>query len=115
VLVVDDDDDVRRVLVEFLETLGFNVEEAADGVSGLAALERSPPDVVILDFAMPGLNGAEVASRARKSRPDLRIVFATGYAESEALEAVRMNATVLRKPFGLDELQRAVAAAVAGL
>ena len=114
ILVIDDDPDVRRFLQDSLDSLGFEVIEAEDGYAGLAALERSAPDLLIVDFAMPGLNGAEVAKRVQEHRPDLPIIFATGFADSSAIEAVvGKEAAVLRKPFGLDDLQRAVIGALA--
>ncbi len=68
---------------------------------------------MILDFAMPGMTGAELARRARARRPDLPIVFASGYADTAALEQVAgPDAPLLRKPFRVDELQVAVAAAL---
>ena len=113
VLVVDDDPDVRHFLGEALEALGFTVTEAEDGYAGLAELERSNPDLMILDFAMPGMNGAEVARRAQAHRPSIRIVFATGYADSEALEAVVSGSLpVLRKPFQIRELEQVLHAAL---
>ncbi|WP_293862892.1 PAS domain S-box protein [uncultured Alsobacter sp.] len=106
ILVIDDDPDVRRFLTDSLDALGFGVVEADNGTSGLAALESAVPDAVILDFAMPELNGAEVARRIRARHPDLPIVFASGFAESSAIEsAAGGESAVLRKPFGLDELQ----------
>jgi CheY-like chemotaxis protein len=59
--------------------------EAEDGDAGLNEIERSGPDLIILDFAMPGLNGAAVAKRVQEKRPDLPI-FVTGFAESAAIE-----------------------------
>ncbi|WP_377810290.1 PAS domain-containing protein [Azospirillum sp. A29] len=107
ILVVDDDPDVRQFLVESLDELGFAVTQAEDGSAGLTELERSTPDLMILDFAMPGLNGAEVAKRAQASRPGMPIIFVTGFADSEALEeVVGGNIPVLRKPFQIDELER---------
>ena len=114
VLVVDDDAGVRRFLVDSLEALGYRVEEAADGPSGLAALDGAEPDVLLVDFAMPGMNGAEVAREARARRPDLPVVFATGYSDTQMIEDVAgPGAAVLRKPFGVDDLQAALAAALA--
>ena len=105
ILVVDDDPDVRRFLAESLQASGFVIIEAEDGQAGLAALERSAPDVMIVDYAMPGLNGVEVARLAKDKRPDLPIIFATGYAESAAIEKFGgPDALVLRKPFRVDEL-----------
>lgn len=111
VLVIDDDADVRHFVAECLETLGFAVTLAEDGAAGLAELQRSEPDVIILDFAMPGLNGAEVAKRVKDIRPALPIIFATGYAESTALAQVFDGpAPLLRKPFQIDELERVLIA-----
>jgi len=85
VLVVDDDDGFRRMLVESLHEIGCEVTEAADGATGLAALEEAPVDLMLVDFAMPGMNGAEVAAAARESRPDLPVLFASGYADTAAI------------------------------
>ena len=111
ILIVDDDDDVRRFLIESLDALGYRPIEAADGPAGLAALAGAAPALVIIDFAMPGMNGAEVAQRVRERHPSLPILFASGFAESAALEQVA-GVPVLRKPFGLDELQAAISQAL---
>jgi PAS domain S-box-containing protein len=114
VLVVDDDPDIRRVLVDLLEALGYGVIEASDGPSGLAELERRAPDVMMVDFAMPSMNGAEVAKAAREKWPDLPIVFASGYSDTAAIEsAVGADAIMLRKPFRVDDLQAILAATLA--
>ena len=114
VLVVDDDPDVRLFLAESLDTLGFAVTQAEDGHAGLAELARARPDLMIIDFAMPGLSGAEVASAARQTDPELPIVFATGFADSAAIEAAIGEETpVLRKPFTVEDLQRVLAAVLA--
>jgi CheY-like chemotaxis protein len=105
ILVIDDDDAVRRSLVESVEALGFRAIEASDGTSGLAALEQAP-DLMMVDFAMPGMNGAEVAHAARIRRPELPIILVTGYADTAALTAaVEAGSVVLRKPVELDELE----------
>jgi PAS domain S-box-containing protein len=106
ILIVDDDPDLRRVLVDSLEALGYGVIEAADGPAALDRLAETLPDLMMVDFAMPNMNGAEVAAAARERHPDLPIVFASGYSETEAIErVVGANALVLRKPFRIDELQ----------
>ena len=109
VLVVDDDDDVRAFLAESLEAMGCTIVSAASGPRGLESLRAGRPDLVLLDYAMPGMNGAEVARAARGLHPGLPIVFVTGYAESEQLEAALGGGVpVLRKPFTLAELAAAV-------
>jgi CheY-like chemotaxis protein len=105
ILVVDDDPDMRRMLAASLEALGYHVDEAQDGSQGLALIAEANPDLIVVDFAMPGMNGAEVARLAREKRPDLPIVFASGYADTEAIERFAANSAVLRKPFRVDELQ----------
>jgi len=110
VLVIDDDEDVRRTVAASLDALGYRVAEAADGAAGLAAVDAGPPDLVVVDFAMPDMNGAEVAAAIRERHPSLPIVFASGYSNTAAIEAaVGRDAPVLRKPFRIDELQDAVA------
>jgi signal transduction histidine kinase/CheY-like chemotaxis protein len=114
VVVIDDDADVRRFLIDSFESLGYRVEAAPDGKSGLEAIERIEPHLLVVDFAMPGMNGADVAQAVRRRRPDLPIIFASGYADSEAIEAVLgKDKIVLRKPFRIDELQMAVREALA--
>jgi PAS domain S-box-containing protein len=109
ILIVDDDDDVRAFLGESLEGLGCTVVSAASGAQGLEVLREVRPALALLDYAMPGMNGAELARSARQIYPDLPIVFVTGYAESEQLEAaLGGDVPILRKPFTLAELAAAV-------
>jgi PAS domain S-box-containing protein len=105
VLVVDDDPDVRQALAGWLDMLGYRVAAAADGRAGLAALERLGPDAMLVDYAMPGLTGAEVAAAARRLRPDLPIILATGDASAVELGAGALaGLPLLRKPFRMEEL-----------
>ncbi|WP_235031560.1 hybrid sensor histidine kinase/response regulator [Geminicoccus flavidas] len=113
VLVVDDDPDVRCFLANSLATLGYLVVEAKDGHTALQALDEANPDLMLVDFAMPGMNGAQVASIARTRRPDLPIVFASGYADTAEIDAVGMGTAVLRKPFRIEELEAAIVSALA--
>jgi PAS domain S-box-containing protein len=110
VLVIDDDEEVRAFLIASLEGLGHDVIAAESGEEGLARLLEGKPDLALVDYAMPNMHGAEVARAAREIAPDLPIVFVTGYAESEQLDAaLGPGAPVLRKPFTLAQLQAAVA------
>jgi signal transduction histidine kinase len=100
VLIIDDDPAVRQALAGWLTTLGYRVAEAADGRAGLAELERLSPDALLVDYAMPGLTGTEVAKAARQRRPDLPVVLATGYSSDASLGSL----PTLRKPFRIEEL-----------
>lgn len=116
VLLVDDDHDLRCVLANALEDRGYHVVEAASGMEALAELERSLPDIAVLDFAMPGLTGAELAHRIKQRWPELPLIFASGYADTAALEAVcGGEARMLRKPFRVDELLSRIAQLLTGV
>jgi signal transduction histidine kinase len=109
VLVVDDDKLVRRFMTECLRTLGYEVVEADSGAAALEALDHERADLLLVDFAMPGMNGAEVARAAQIRQPGLKILMVSGYADSAAVEAAIGTAPQLRKPFDLLEIGAAVA------
>ena len=111
-VVVDDDNAVRRVLVDGLRAQGFEVFEACDGASGLDAFARERPDAMVIDFAMPGMTGDEVARRAQAARPELPVVFCSGYSDTLALDEVA-HSVVVRKPVSVDDLARKVRELVA--
>jgi CheY-like chemotaxis protein len=113
VLVIDDDPDVRGFIAEALEEQGYQVREASDGQTGLAEIERAKPDLVVLDFIMPGLSGAEVASRIRAEAPDQPILFVSGYSETEAVKRIAPDVPLLTKPFRAEALHKAVRGAIA--
>ena len=111
VMVVDDDDAVREVTAGILDDLGYVVVEAGSGGAALEMLDRrADVEAVILDFAMPGMNGAEVAREMHGRRPTLPILFATGYADAEALSETP-DVRVVRKPFRSGELAEKLALA----
>lgn len=106
ILVVDDDALVRAAILRAVSELGYAAEAAESGAAAIAAVRRRGYDLVILDFLMPGLDGAETARELTVLEPDLPILFSTGHA---ALRALRADAgdevRILEKPFTLDELE----------
>jgi len=99
VLLVDDDSAVREVTAGILHDLGYRVVEAGSGGAALDLLDhQSKIDVLLVDFAMPGMNGAEVAREVHARRPELPVLFVTGYADTDALAAAGDDG-ILRKPF----------------
>ena len=105
ILLAEDDDAMRQFLSTALSRDGHNVSCHRDGQQALAALDRHY-DLLIADIVMPGLDGIELARRARASDPRLRVMFITGFA-AVALEdgkPVVPGATVLSKPFHLRDL-----------
>jgi signal transduction histidine kinase len=107
-LVVDDDADVRQFLTTFLSNLGYEVSEATGGENALTILADFKPDMMIIDFAMDGMNGAETALAARQRYPGIPILFISGFADSEALRSAVATAQLIRKPFEPAELAAAV-------
>jgi signal transduction histidine kinase len=113
-LVIDDDPEVRNVIVELLRSMHYDVSEAHDGESGLRKLEQVQPALAIIDYLMPGMNGGEVARKARQQIPALPILFISGYADSEAIAAIP-RAHLLRKPISPQDLEQAVSGALTGV
>jgi signal transduction histidine kinase len=107
-LLVDDDPDVREIVSRVLTELGYAVREAGDGQEALAALAEFRPDLLIVDFAMPNMNGAEVVATARKRNRALKVLFLSGYSDSAVLESAVGDALLLRKPFRPADLATAV-------
>jgi CheY-like chemotaxis protein len=112
ILVIDDDPDVRDFIVTTLEEQGYRVRQASDGERGLREATRHKPDLVILDFVMPGLSGSDVAGRLLANRPDQPILFVSGYSETDAVRTVAPSAPVLAKPFRAEALDKAVRSAL---
>ncbi len=104
VLVVDDDEGVRRFVVEGLEMFGYQVMQAASGKDAMAQIDAHIPDMMIVDFAMPGMSGIEVAEAAQAMAPQLPIVMVTGYAEEGVSADTSLVRHILRKPFKMDDL-----------
>lgn len=113
VLVVDDEPTVRMMMVDALGLVGIRCLEASDGATAIEQLDRFPDiDLLVTDVGLPGgINGRQVADEARRRRPDLAVLFVTGYADRinllEDPEAADID--VLTKPFGIEDLQNRVA------
>jgi two-component system cell cycle sensor histidine kinase/response regulator CckA len=111
ILLVEDDERVRRATARLLHGEGYRVLEAADGQQALALAEREGAslDLLVTDVVVPGMGGIPLAERVRDVRPDLPVLFVSGYDESSFL-AVDPSAGVdlLRKPFTADMVLRRV-------
>ncbi len=118
ILVVDDEPLVRMVAVEILQDLGYSLLEAEDGPSALKILNTRPDiDLLITDVGMPnGMNGRQLADAARVERPDLNVLFVTGYAENAVLNHghLERGMQVMTKPFVADALGRRVKELIGG-
>jgi PAS domain S-box-containing protein len=115
VLVVEDEPVVRAVILEMLGEQGYRTLEAIDGPSGLKILRtEARVDLLVTDVGLPGMNGRQLADQARETRPDLKILFITGYAENVAMAGgfLQPGMEMITKPFDLDNLSRRVRAMI---
>ncbi len=110
-LLADDEASLREAISEAMTQLGCHVLQAGDGLQAIRTFEASSKliDVVVLDMAMPNINGLKTAQQLRLLRPDMPIVFITGYEEDILAEVQEMpNTSMLNKPFSIEMLSRSV-------
>jgi two-component system cell cycle sensor histidine kinase/response regulator CckA len=112
ILLVDDEQSVRAIMVKILRRAKYNVLEAENGEAALRISESHPEkiDLLISDMYMPGLRGPEVALALAPKRPGLRVLFMSGYADQDSRSGVPAGANFLNKPFSGQELAAVVAA-----
>lgn len=109
ILVVEDDSSARESIILLLRIDRHTVTEAANGGEALDLVSRQAFDLVILDYAMPGMQGGEVALRIRRIAPALPILMVTAYSEKLSAADIPAINAVLGKPYAVDELRSAVA------
>ncbi len=116
VLIVDDEASVRMLITEVLNDLGYTSIEAADGAAGLRVLESNARiDLLVTDVGLPGgLNGRQMADAARRTRPDLKVLFITGYASTVAMGngSLDRGMHILTKPFAVEQLAMRIKAII---
>ncbi len=110
ILVLDDEENMRETLSEFLGMSGYEVDVAPDGSSGIEQLGRQDYDLVLTDLKMPGMDGIALTEWMRETHPDVPVILMTGYATVDTtIRALRLGASdYVLKPFTLDEMQHAV-------
>ncbi len=117
ILVVEDEANVRTLVVEALQDIGFKTLEAVDGAAGLKHLQSNAAiDLLLTDVVLPGgLNGRQIADAARKLRPALKVLFMTGYTHNAAVgnERLEPGMEIITKPFTVDKLAQRVQSIVA--
>jgi CheY-like chemotaxis protein len=107
VLVVEDDAAVRLLVLEVLRELGYAAIEAADAQSAIPVLDSVRRlDLLVTDVGLPGMNGRQLAEIARQTRPGLRVLFMTGYAENATMRSGFLDEgmQMVTKPFALDQM-----------
>ncbi|MFL5479590.1 MAG: response regulator [Gemmatimonadaceae bacterium] len=116
ILLVDDEQSVRSIVLKILRRANYNVLEAENGDAALKVAEahEGKIDLLITDMFMPGLRGPEVAARLARTRPGLRVLFMSGYADQDARTGVPAGANFLNKPFSGADLAKTVETALQG-
>ena len=109
-LVVDDDDEVRAFLVCALEESGYAVSAAPDGSFALQLLREQDFDLILVDFALPGMTGAELVEQIREHRPRQKLLLISGYAGTAALQRAAGDVPIIAKPVAVNDLAAAVKA-----
>lgn len=107
VLVVDDEERIRTLLVTLLESLDVEIVTVADGVQAGGHIAESKFDLVITDYRMPGVDGAELTRRIKRAQPSCRVIAITGGGDFGALRAAGAD-ICLPKPFDVGSLERAL-------
>lgn len=110
ILVVDDDEDILLMARTYLEEQGYNVLQAASGADGLDILQSDKPvDLLFTDIVMPGgMDGFELVQRAKQVRPELRVLYTSGYFREMPEHPKEMDGDLLPKPWRLSHLRDAV-------
>jgi CheY-like chemotaxis protein len=110
VFVVDDEDLIRELCVEWLELLGYETLTAADGAEAVHVFREkmNEIDMVLLDFVMPSMNGAEVFDELIRIRPDVKVILGSGYTEEIVLQSFSKQrpSVIFQKPYNMEILKR---------
>lgn len=111
ILLVEDDDVVRMLTVEVLEELGYRILEAENGPDALTFINSEQPiDLLMTDIGLPGMTGQQLMAAAHERRPDLPVLFASGYAAQDySTGTTTAKIATITKPFSLDLLRTTVA------
>jgi DNA-binding response OmpR family regulator len=117
ILVVDDEIAIREVLIEFLSEHGYDAEGAADGREALQMAKSLKPQVILLDIAMPGMNGIETLKRLRQASSGAAVIMISGHADQDqALQALDLGAyDFIQKPLDFRYLERTLLAKIVTL
>jgi two-component system response regulator (stage 0 sporulation protein F) len=109
-LIVDDQNGIRALLVEVFSSEGYKTFQASNGKLALEIVRKESPDLVLLDMKIPGMDGLDILKHIKKIDPDIKVIMMTAYGELDMIkEATDLGALMhFTKPFDIDELRQAV-------
>jgi CheY-like chemotaxis protein len=110
ILVVDDEENIREIISEFLQTLGYNVVEAANGEEAIIACSKTKFDLIISDIRMPKMNGLKLLKAIKTYMPQMPVILMTGYQPTKTQEESLTTKAdgYLLKPFSLNSLRQSI-------
>ena len=110
ILVVDDEEEIREIIIEILEESGYNIDSAVDGIDALEKLKKNKYDMVLTDLMMPRLDGMELLKKMKDLYPDTAVIILTAYGTMEsAIIALKMGAyDFITKPFKIASITNTV-------
>jgi two-component system response regulator (stage 0 sporulation protein F) len=110
VLIVDDQNGIRILLMEVFNSEGYTTFQAANGKIALEIVEKESPDLVLLDMKIPGMDGLEILKHIKEMNPSIKVIMMTAYGELDMIkEATELGALMhFTKPFDIDEMRVAV-------
>ncbi|MFK7694848.1 response regulator [Paenibacillus sp. HJGM_3] len=110
VLIVDDQNGIRVLLVEVFSSEGYLTSQASNGKIALDIVRKDPPDLVLLDMKIPGMDGLDILKHIKQINPSIKVIMMTAYGELDMIkEATELGALMhFTKPFDIDDLRGAV-------
>lgn len=110
VLIVDDQNGIRVLLMEVFSSEGYSTYQASNGKIALSIVREESPDIVLLDMKIPGMDGLEILKQIKKMEPQMKVIMMTAYGELDMIkEATDLGAIMhFTKPFDIDEMRVAV-------
>lgn len=117
VLIVDDQNGIRILLMEVFSSEGYTTFQAANGRTALEIVEKHTPDLVLLDMKIPGMDGLEILKHIKEMNPSIKVIMMTAYGELDMIkEATELGALMhFTKPFDIDEMRVAVNMQLSGV
>ncbi|WP_458120544.1 response regulator [Paenibacillus sp. Z6-24] len=116
ILIVDDQNGIRILLVELFSNEGYQMFQAANGKAALEVVEQEVPDLVLLDMKIPGMDGLEILRHIKSTHPQIHVIMMTAYGELDIIQKARDLGAIghFTKPFDIDEMRKAVDQALRG-